>query len=457
MILIVNDEPRLRTELQTVFEGTGCRTESVSTGVEAVDRARQKPVPDMVLLGMDIAGADGLDVLRRIRRTRSRLKVIMLASSTDPQKVWRAAKLGAHDCVEADDAAALKALAHECMQPETADEKAIEKEELGGGLVFVAASPVMRKLHSLVAEVAPTDVPVLCIGESGTGKEVVARLLHNRSRRRSHNFLKVNCAALPGELLESELFGYEPGAFTGAVRAKPGKFELCDKGTIFLDEIGEVPPQLQAKLLHVLQDREFTRLGGRSRIKVDVRIVAATNINIQEALRTKKFREDLYYRLNTVVFEIPPLRQRREDVLTLLTHFVETHGGQNGLPVRLISESAFDFAGDHDWPGNVRELENFAKRYLVLGDRAMTEMGPEQAVAAVAHAAAGLNGAGATKSLKPFANGVKSSAEAAAIRQALEQTHWNRKAAARLLDISYKTLLDKVRRYQLEDNSDSPS
>jgi len=262
----------------------------------------------------------------------------------------------------------------------------------------------------------------------------------------------VNCAAMPSELLESELFGYEQGAFTGAVRPKPGKFELCAKGTILLDEIAELPLNLQAKLLHVLQDGEFTRLGGRSRIKADVRVVAATNIDIRAALAEKRLREDLYYRLSMVVLEIPPLRERKEEIPILLRHFLEKHGGQCGLPSRSATHKVMEFARRHDWPGNVRELENFVKRYLALGEQSLA-VGNGNHLQSVGTDNGTLKGevrSPASHALKSFVRGVKHDAEVSAIRQALEQTNWNRKEAAKLLEISYKTFLDKLRVYALD-------
>lgn len=452
LVLIVNDESNLSADICSMLKRNGCRTETVSSGEDAVERVRRTPSPDLVLLDMGLPGMDGLETLKRLRQAQQRAKIVMLTSAVDPRKVVRAVRLGAYDCLgKPCRKSALEALVHECVIPDEEENELIVKEDLGDGSFFVAASPAMRKLHALVAEVAPTDVPVFCTGESGTGKEVVARLLHKRSKRRSRSFLKVNCAALPGELLESELFGYEQGAFTGAVRSKPGKFELCDKGTILLDEIAEVPPQLQAKLLHVLQDGEFTRLGGRSCIKVDVRVVAATNMDIRAALEAKKLREDLYYRLSTVVLEVPPLRERAADIPVLLRHLIEQHGGRNGLPVRSVSSRVLDFAQSREWPGNVRELENFAKRYLVLGEHALTGSGNEVLFAENGWKTPnGTEGPLCQRALKSVARTVKHDAESTAIRRALDQTNWNRKEAAKLLEISYKTLLEKLRLYQFD-------
>src|SRR6202047_3503405 len=241
-------------------------------------------------------------------------------------------------------------------------------EHLSNGFVFPAASPALARICSSIQQVARVDVPVLLLGESGVGKEVVARRIHELSNRADRTFLKVNCAALPAELLESELFGYEAGAFTGATRAKPGQFELCNKGTILLDEIGELPPGLQAKLLHVLQGGQFSRLGGRSLIEVDVRILAATNVNVPQALANRQLREDLYYRLSALTIHLPPLRERREEIPVFLGYFMHRLAAQLGCATKPYPDRVLDACAHYAWPGNVRELENFVNRFLILGD-----------------------------------------------------------------------------------------
>jgi transcriptional regulator with GAF, ATPase, and Fis domain len=254
---------------------------------------------------------------------------------------------------------------------------------------------------------------------------------------------------MPSDLLESEMFGYERGAFTGAVRSKPGKFELCHGGTILLDEIGEMPPALQAKLLHVLQDQEFTRLGGSSKVKVDVRILSATNVNIKSALSAKTFREDLYYRLSTFVFFVPPLRERREDIPLLLDRYVALYGARYGVPCRPLSAGLLARCLRYDWPGNVRELENFAKRYLILGDDAFPSKNHAQnandCASAVPNSTSNANPI--CEDLNSHVRNLKGEAEITAIGTALKQTNWNRKQAARVLNISYKSLLGKIQRY----------
>lgn len=331
-----------------------------------------------------------------------------------------------------------------------ADASADGVEQLADGRFLVAASPAMRRIRAQAEQVAKVDVPILLLGESGTGKEVVAHLIHGSSLRARRPFLKVNCAALPAELLESELFGYEAGAFTGAVRPKPGKFELCNQGSILLDEIGEMPPSLQAKLLHVLQDQEFTRLGGCARVRVDVRILAATNLDVQEAIATGKLREDVFYRLNAFMFHLPPLRQRPEDIPILLHHFIRQFAMQYGLAPLSLSERLLDAALRYPWPGNVRELENFAKRYLILqdDDLALDELIPK-ARRNGNGIAGGLAQSRIVGDLKVMVEKLKGEVETEAIRHCLEQTNWNRKKTAQQLRISYKALLYKIRHYGL--------
>src|SRR5438270_1170712 len=293
-------------------------------------------------------------------------------------------------------------------------------------------------------------MPGLMLGESGTGKEVMARLIHKLSPRAHRTFLKGNCAAVPADLLESELFGYEAGAFTGATHPKPGKFELCNKGTILLDEIGEMPPLLQAKLLHVLQDGTFSRLGSRSVIKADVRILAATNINIPEALATKRLREDLYYRLNAFTLQLPPLRERKEEIPILLKHFMSRMSERYARPPLPLSPNLLQACQDYSWPGNLREVNNFIKRYLILGDEklAINELRPKvDANGATFEPPVQKSGGDGVGGLKSLARSAKDEAEAEAIAKALEETNWNRKQAAALLKISYKALLYKIRQY----------
>jgi two-component system, NtrC family, response regulator AtoC len=377
----------------------------------------------------------------------------MLSCVSDTRKVVQAMRLGAHDYLTKPfQKAELDAVIDQCLgaNPQSAPG---EVEELCDDVFFVAASPAMRKIRSQSALVANVDIPVLLLGESGSGKEVLARLIHKLSPRAHRTFLKVNCAAVPADLLESELFGYEPGAFTGATHPKPGKFELCNKGTILLDEIGEMPPLLQAKLLHVLQDQQFSRLGSRSVIKVDVRILAATNINIPEALANKRLREDLYYRLNAFTLQVPPLRERKEEIPILLKHFMSRMAERYARPPLPLSSTLLQACLDYAWPGNLRELNNFIKRYLVLGDEklAIHELTPKSDGSGAQFGPASHETTEAAGGLKSLARSAKDEAEAEAIAKALETTNWNRKQAAVLLKISYKALLYKIRQYGIAE------
>jgi DNA-binding NtrC family response regulator len=448
-ILLVDDEPGMLRYIRTLLEVDDHKVETASTGEEALERVRKGLHPDLVLLDLLMPGIDGLQTLEQLRELQPGVKVVMLSCVSDTRKVVQAIRLGAHDYLTKPfQKAELDAVIDQCLGTNQQN-YAGDVEELTDDVFFVAASPAMRKIRSQAALVANVDIPVLLLGESGTGKEVVARLIHKLSPRAHRTFLKVNCAAVPADLLESELFGYEAGAFTGANHAKPGKFELCNKGTILLDEIGEMPPGLQAKLLHVLQDQQFSRLGSRSVIKVDVRILAATNINIPEALANKLLREDLYYRLNAFTLQIPPLRERKEEIPILLKHFMSRMSEEYARAPLPLSQTMLQACLDHSWPGNLRELNNFIKRYLVLGDEklAITELQPRndgggaQFDGTASHA--GESGGG----LKSLARTAKDEAEASAITKALEETNWNRKQAAALLQISYKALLYKIRQY----------
>jgi two-component system, NtrC family, response regulator AtoC len=312
-------------------------------------------------------------------------------------------------------------------------------------------STKMQPIRDLVSKVAATNTTVLVRGESGVGKEVVARALHKASPRAQKQFLKVNCAALPGELLESELFGHEKGAFTGAYRQKPGKFEAADGGTLLLDEIGEMPLRLQAKLLHVLQDGEFSRVGGEKIIGTDVRLIASTNRDLEAAMRAHQFREDLYYRLNVIEIRIPPLRERREEIPALTEDFRRRFNVQYGRSVEIPQETIRVFL-DYHWPGNIRELENAIKRIVVLGSARPVHQeiagnlgrGVKPAATAAPTAATTMATADTMISLKEIARQAARDAERVAIKEVLDRVHWNRAKAARLLQISYKALLYKI-------------
>ncbi len=459
LILVVDDEPTMQRYLRTLLEVDGYRVDVAGDGSEAVQRLQGGPMPDLVLLDVLMPIMDGLETLEKIRALYPHLKVVMLSCVSDTRKVVQAIRLGAQDYLTKPfQKADLDAVIDQCIgtTKEHVGQLQGDIEDLGDDVFFVAASNAMRKIRSQAKLVANVDIPVLLLGESGTGKEVLAKLIHKYSPRAHRSFLKVNCAAVPADLLESELFGYEPGAFTGATHSKPGKFELCNKGTILLDEIGEMPPQLQAKLLHVLQDQQFSRLGSRSIIKVDVRILAATNIDIPKAIAERKLREDLYYRLNGFTLHLPPLRDRKEEVAPLLRHLMTEVSERYGRPALPISPRLLEACERYHWPGNLRELGNFIKRYLVLADEELIIQELQAASTMGRPASPGVSAPSAPESgLKSIVRGVKDEAEIEAITKALEQTNWNRKQAATLLQISYKALLYKIRQYDIQRTRDS--
>jgi two-component system response regulator AtoC len=313
--------------------------------------------------------------------------------------------------------------------------------------IFLYASEKMHRVKDMIDQVANADVTIFIQGESGVGKEVVARSIHMNSVRREKPFVKVNCAALPGELLESELFGYEKGAFTGAYRQKPGKFELAHTGTIFLDEIGEISPPLQAKLLQVLQDREFSRLGGKKDVKVDVRVLVATNRNIEQAVQEGRFREDLFYRLNVVNITIPPLRERREEIPIFIEYFLNKFSAKYQKKIRAMSDSFLKTLLAYRWGGNIRELQNVIQRFVVLGneEEIISELGAAGKNENPLHPESEDPALQNQRSLKQVHREAARRAEARVITQALELTHYNRKKAAQLLNVSYKGLLYKMK------------
>ena len=326
-------------------------------------------------------------------------------------------------------------------------------EELGNNRFFLAASPIMMQLYRDIRVLAPVDIPVLILGESGVGKEIVAMLLHKYHANSDKKLFNINCAALPTELLESELFGYEAGAFTGATKSKPGMFEMANKGTLLLDEIGEMSPQMQAKLLHVLQDGSFCRLGARSSSKVDVRVIAATNIDMEDAIAEKRFRQDLYYRLNTLTITVPPLRERREEIPLLMDQMFQRGALELRQPI-ISSDRIMEAAQQYHWPGNIRELRNFVTRTLILhneksaydelqskiNNQASTE---ETSVELTTKKVAGPLG------MKGAVNEIKNETEIRMLQDALSASGWNRRRAATNLNISYRTMLYKIQRHKL--------
>ena len=379
-VLVVDDEESVRTFLSELLGSAGYQVRCAASGSQALEMLAGGSF-DAVLLDVVMPEMSGLEVLRRYRSNGGSAPVIVLSALAGADDAVRAMKMGASDYLskpfgndELQDVLAralgTRAPERQAVAPSIPPRAAspLVLDSTSDARVLISTSPSMRRARALVERIADTDVPVLLLGESGTGKEVIAREIHARSQRRGKPFIKVNCAALPGELLESELFGHERGAFTGATAEKPGKFELADQGTIFLDEIGEMAIRLQAKLLQVLQDEEFFRVGGKKSVRVDSRVVVATNRDLEKEIALGNFREDLYYRLNVVAIRLPPLRERREDVVPLTDHFLKKYGRHYINGVSELPREVLQAFADYDWPGNVRELENMVRRLCVLKD-----------------------------------------------------------------------------------------
>jgi DNA-binding NtrC family response regulator len=463
-ILVVDDEQSMLTYTKTLLETSNYSVDTANSGEEALRKVKTRP-PDLMLVDMQMPRMNGLETIQACRQLIPEQRIVMVSCVTETQNVVKAMRLGALDYMTKPIyKAELDAVVTRCLSmgkgPDsdvpvlhftaTTDQEHID--DLPEDYFFLAVSPAMKQLRAQASIIAKVDVPVLLLGESGVGKEILARLIHKLSPRAQKPFVKVNCAALPAELLESELFGYEAGAFTGAAKSKPGIFELANNGTILLDELGEMSPLLQAKLLHVLQDGQFSRLGGRQTLKVDVRILAATNIDIEKAISQKTFREDLYYRLNAFTMNIPPLRERREEIPSLLKHLMERFAGTYSQKPLEYSHGLVTACLKYHWPGNLRELGNFVKRFLVLQDErlAITELEERtRPITLIKSMVSNSLSFPMNGGLKSLVRSSKDQTELKAIEEALAATNWNRKMAARRLNISYKALLNKVKQYRL--------
>lgn len=449
--------------------------------------------PALLVLELD----NDWSALERVRAEFPSVRVVAMLPKPTPDAAFALSRLGAEDLwvLPMVDPALNASRAREVLQriqkspapggeflntgngsPSTSGmEQGIPKEAVSAPPLMVGANPMMKEIRETIDKVAGTDITVLIRGESGVGKEVVARMLFERSRRRQKPFVKVNCAAIPHDLLESELFGYEAGAFTGAHRDKPGKFELANHGTLFLDEIAEMHPMLQAKLLHILQDGRFSRLGAKRDISVDVRILCATNKLLEQRVKEGLFREDLLYRINAVTIFLPPLRERRDEIPVLTQYLLQKFAAQYGRALLPFSKEVIAEMMAYDWPGNIRELENLCKRYVIVGGetqilRELAERNhAEQAQAAREQTkTAAAQNAGAPEampieeakadpmsplSLLEVGRRAAWEAERRIILEMLESTRWNRREAARRLQVSYKALLNKIKQMELEDNA----
>ena len=453
-ILVVDDDRSVRSYLSDFLTSCGYSIECAESGDQAVTRLSAGYIPSLIVLDIVMPGINGIEVLESVKKINPSIPVIILSAAGQTKTVVEAMKMGAADFL---------VKPFEEQELELAIQNVLEKQKLKEEVKtlkrqldsyvdagnILSTNPKVLRIKEIAKQVADTDVPVLVSGESGVGKEVLARFIHANSSRHDKPFVKVNCAALPDDLLESELFGYERGAFTGALNEKPGKFELADKGTILLDEIGEMTSHLQAKLLHVLQDSEYTRLGGKRTVRVDARVLASTNVNLEEHVGSGKFREDLYFRLNVIRVDIPPLRERREDIPILCNYFLCKYRDRYKSTIDEIVPSLMDSFLRYDWPGNVRQLENAIKRYLILPEMNvnLSELKEQQ----TNPASVPVKPKEDSMSLKDVGTRAAEQAEKELVLRVLEETSWNRKKAARRLNICYKALLNKLKRWQIDN------
>ncbi|WCJ59504.1 sigma-54 dependent transcriptional regulator [Fontisphaera persica] len=479
-LLLIDDEADVQYSFRRLFEGPEIEVATASSGEEGL-RLIPRIKPDLVLMDVRMAGMSGLETLRRLRQTDARLPVIIMTAYGTTQTAIEAMKLGAYDyLLKPFDVPKLKEVvaaalrASQAMRQTVTLETALSAEDVATGMV--GRSAAMQEVFKLIGQLAASDATVLITGESGTGKELAARAIYSHSRRAQQPFLAINCAAIPETLLESELFGHEKGAFTGATTQRIGKFEQCHGGTLFLDEIGDMSPATQTKILRVLQSGEFERVGGNQTVKVDVRVIAATNRPLEQAVAEKKFREDLFYRLNVVRLHLPPLRERKEDLPLLVEFFLRKLARASGRPRPGVAPQTLALLTRHDWPGNVRELENVMHRALVVakGDTLLPEdlpaelrgAAPSQTVtpAALPHAAAPPAPAApppapATGDIAALVQGLFEWArqdprrrllpavERELVLQALRETGGNQVQAARLLGMTRATLRKRIERY----------
>lgn len=455
-VLVIEDEEKLRRVVQLQLQSSGYEVELAATAEEGVRGAERA---DLVLTDLRLPGMSGLEFLERTHAVRPGLPIIMMTAFGSVETAVEAMKKGAADFLvkpfSLDHLAAVVAKAFEMLS--LREENKRLKEELGGRYQLdniVGRSGAMQEVFGMVLRAAPTRATVLLAGESGVGKDMIARAIHYHSPRKDKPFVKINCTAIPENLMESELFGYEKGAFTGANMTKPGKFELADTGTVFLDEIGDVPLPIQVKLLRILQEREFERLGSNKTRHIDVRVVAATNVDLRRALEEGTFREDLYYRLNVLPINIPSLRERREDIPYLADHFIRKHAAELGTAELEISAEAAAKLMAYHWPGNVRELENVIERSLVLAAGSTLEAADIRLDLAPKSRSAATAGASADGLFLPEGMTLDQYEETI-IKEAMRRAQGNKSQAARLLGLTRNALRYRLGQMGMETGPDT--
>lgn len=441
-ILIVDDEPLIQELLSEVLEKEGYQVTSVSNGYQALKKIHQGYF-DVVITDVRMPKIDGITLLKKIKELSPATSVIVITAYGSIDDAVKAMKMGASDYLTKPIIPdQIKITIQKISQYQNLlRENQYLKWEVNSfysGSELVGKSSAMKEVYSMIAKAAPVKSTVLIYGETGTGKELVARAIHYTGPRKKRPFIKVNCAALPEDLLESELFGYEKGAFTGALERKEGRFELAHTGTILLDEISETSQNFQAKILRVLQEEEFERVGGTKTIKVDVRVIATTNVDPKEAVEKGKLREDLYYRLNVIPIYLPPLRERKEDIPLLVEHFLKKYTPRLGKEIKGVSPECLEAMKEYCWPGNVRELENVIQRAIVISEKEYLE--PEDLF---------LNKVARSSSFFSLENMTLEEMEKRLIQQTLDRVKGNRTRAAKILGVSVRTIRNKVKKYGL--------
>ena len=449
-ILIIEDEAKMRRLLELNLGDDGFKTLSAGDAETGLKVLAAEPV-DLILTDLKLPGMSGLELLQAAKQQNPALPVVVMTAFGSVETAVEAMKAGAGDYVlKPFSLAEIRMVVHKELDvSRLREENRSLREALGQKYShpnIIAGSPKMQEVLATVERVAPTNATVLLGGESGVGKDLIARAIHEKSRRAAGPFIKINSTAIPENLLESELFGYEKGAFTGAATSKPGKFELADKGTLFLDEIGDVPPATQVKLLRVLQEREFERLGGTRTVRVDVRLLAATNRDLRAALEEGTFREDLYYRLNVVPIDIPPLREHKEDIPELVNLFLRRFASDSGREVAAISQEAMDLLLAHSWMGNVRELQNVIERACALAKTNKLE-------ASDIHLDSPRRSAGSSGDRFLPDGMTLDQYEDELIREALKRAGGNKSQAARLLGLSRNALRYRLSKIGIEDEN----
>ncbi len=446
-ILVIDDEQGVRAALGQLLEFEGYEVHTLANATDGIAEY-QKWRPHLVFLDVKMAGMDGMEALKKIRELDPAATVVMISGHATIRTAVEATQLGAYEILEKplDTDRILVMLRNALSHLDLQEENARLRGSIDAPFEIVGKTPVMRALMEKIEKVAATPARVLITGDNGTGKELVARALHRMSPRAAKPFVEVNCAAIPGELIESELFGHMKGSFTGAISDRAGKFEQANKGTLFLDEIGDMSLAAQAKVLRVLQDNVITRIGGAKPVSVDVRVIAATNKTLENEIATGKFREDLYYRLNVVPIHVPPIRERRDDIPTLVQYFAATLSAREGIPPRTFTPDALERLSALDWPGNVRELRNTVERLLILApDSQIAARDIDRLAGQRALDDAGLATLTQCRTFEEF----KDAAERAFLLNKLREFDWNVSETARAVEMPRSNLYKKIERYSL--------